>query len=126
MEFRKLYIDMTSVERTEIHNKLKDKQFSITPHTIKRQKEKVITDDEIQRAINDCKIIEYHYKDGNRVLIRGRKSESKYNICVVLDLDNNYVVTAYDNKATDNHYNLDTSKYITYINILNLLKSINN
>jgi hypothetical protein len=126
MEFRKLYNDMTSREKTEIHNKLKGRQFNITSHTIKRQKEKIITDDEIQRAISDCKIIEYHYKDGNRVLIRGRKSEGKYNICVVLDLDKNKVITAYDNESTDNHITLNTSKYISYINILNLLKSIDN
>lgn len=125
MEFRKHYLDFTSSEKAELYKYLKEDDYKITKHTSIRQKEKIITEKEIHRAIHNGKIIEYHYKDSNRILVRGNTNEKGYNICVVLDVNTKEVITAFDNKVTDNHYTLDTSKYISYINILNLLSNKN-
>ena len=122
MEFRKYYTDFSTKEEKLLNTYL-GKEYNIGEHTIIRQKEKIITKDEIQRAIKNGKIIEFHVKDDNkRILVRGNCAENgRYNICVVLDIDNNRVVTAYDNLVNDKHYTLDYSKYISFVNICGLL-----
>lgn len=57
------------------------------------------------------------------MLIRNDKSDGKYSICVVVDIDIGDIITAYDNLKSDRHFTLDTSKYISYIDISGLLKN---
>jgi hypothetical protein len=123
LEFRKHYTDFTKAEYKLLNERVKQNNYKLTSHTIIRQKQKKITEDEIYRAITNGKIIEFHYKDSNRLLLRGKTDEKGSHICVVLDIDTGNIITAYDNLKSDNHYTLDTSKYISYIDISGLLKN---
>ena len=122
MEIRKHYLDFKTQEEKILNTYLnKDKEYKLSNHTIFRQKDKLITSEEIQRTIHNGKIIEFHYKDSNRILVRGNKNEHGYNICAVLDIDNSTVVTAYYNKVNDKHCTLNTCNYSAYVNICGLL-----
>ena len=120
MEVRKYYLDFKTQEE-RILNTYLDKDYKLTNHTVFRKKDRLITLGAIQRAIHSGKIIEFHYKDSNRILVRGSKNEHGYNICAVLDIDNNTIVTVYYNKISDNHCTLNTGNYSAYINICGLL-----
>lgn len=51
MEFRKLSSDFSPKEQQLLENKLKNNTYKITKHTSIRQKEKIITEDEIYETI---------------------------------------------------------------------------
>ena len=120
MEIRKYYLDFKTQEE-RILNTYLNKNYKLTNYTIFRKKDRIITSDEIQRAIHNCKIIEFHYKDSNRILVRGNKNENGYNICAVLNLDDSTIVTVYYNKINDNHCTLNTCNYSAYVNICSML-----
>ena len=120
MEIRKYYLDFKTQEE-RILNTYLGKNYKLTNHTVFKKKDRLITLGEIQRAIHSGKIIEFHYKDSNRILVRGNKNEHGYNICAVLNLDKYEIVTVYYNKVNDNHCTLSIGNYSAYVNICSML-----
>ena len=113
---KKLYVDFTNKEKELLKNILKnrkDKSITIIPHAKERMKEKSITFKDVSNALEDFNVIELHQKGWDtRILLRG-KAEDRYgkNTCLSLSLITFRVITAYKNKATDNHYTLQQENY---------------
>ena len=128
MEFRKHKDNFTTKEKDLISKCLLNKEFKFTPYTTFRKQSRKITMDEIRRCLDNNKVIEIHIKDGDvRALLRGNLVEQvNINICVVVSLTTGSMITCYYNSSKDNHYNLDISKYISYLNIVDILKNTYN
>jgi hypothetical protein len=62
---------------------------------------------------NNPTIIEYHFKNNShRLLIRSNKPMmGRRDICIVIDLFSNFIITAYACDKHDFHPTLDTSMY---------------
>jgi hypothetical protein len=111
-EKRKYYTQMTEKELKMLSNLIKDKEFTLTAYSRGRIQKRDIDENQVKRAIKDGKILEFHYKDGDiRVLIRGSTNESGNNICVVVNLRNQEIVTSYPCAYNDNHITLDMNIY---------------
>jgi len=124
MEARKHISQMTTQEKTLLNSFIgKDKcNYKIGKHAQKRGSEKVIANECVYRALEDGQIIEYHYKDSNRLLIRGNVDEGNINICVVVDLTENEIITIYDNEISDKHFTLNRSLYRKNFDIASMFK----
>ena len=82
----------------------------------------------VRRALEDGNIIEYHFKDANRILVRGNVDEGNFNVCVVLEVDNNSseIITVYDNEISDKHFTLNRSIYRKNFDIASMFKKKKN
>lgn len=76
--------------------------------------------EQAERTFRSHKLVEYNQTGiSSRVLIRGKRTESilvdgvvvPSNLCLVLDIKKNRVVTAYWNAAVDNHQRIDMRRY---------------
>lgn len=124
MEYRKLFCDFSMQEKQlcrDILNKIEYEYLSYTIHLNQRMNQKNISKNEIIKTLKDNEIIEFHYKNSPRILIRGRNDENGYNICLVINLQDYTIITAYKNKISDNHKTLNTTRY-SYVNIKNTLE----
>lgn len=128
LEVRKHFSHLTSEEKTFLNSFLtKDnKEYRAINHAIIRSKEKIITNESVDRAIHNGKIVEYHYKQGNRVLVRGNVNEDGYNICVVIDCDTLEILTVFFNKENDAHVTLNKSLYRKNFDVLSMFKKKKN
>ena len=112
---------MTTKEKARLNVHL-DNQYSLTKHTLFRKQERRVTTDEINSVFENYEIIEYHYKDANRLLLRGKIIENgNVNICIVVDINSKEIVTVYYNSIADKHLTLNLSNYIHNISILSML-----
>jgi hypothetical protein len=121
---RKHHTQMTAEEKNVLKMLIRGK-FQVTQHSLQRMKERRITVEEVNQTINDGNIIEYHLINGeeSRVLLRGRVPFRDRVTCVVVDINNNIVVTAYKNYYLNNHPNSDMSDYDATLNVLEKVKS---
>ena len=119
----KHYTQMNSNEKNLLRMMINGK-FRFTDHCLHRMKERRITKSEVEQAIADGEIIEFHFADDihSRVLLRGKMINRDRVTCVVLDIKNNLVVTAYKNYYLNNHPNSDMSVYDETLNILEKVK----
>lgn len=125
-EIRKLAKNMKQKEKQELRGRvnLQRKDFIPCGHLEERMQERTITLDMIQLALTKYQLIEYHYKHSHRVLLRSRDvfilEGRKQNVCIVVNLDNNEIVSAYSNPQYYTHEYMDESKY-NYTNTLNIV-----
>jgi len=130
MEARKLFSQMTESEKTLLNSFIGKGKcgYRMGVHAIKREKEKIITHSAVRRALEDGNIIEYHFKDANRILVRGNVDEGNFNVCVVLEVDNNSseIITVYDNEISDKHFTLNRSIYRKNFDIASMFKKKKN
>lgn len=123
MEVRKHISQMNDIEKSFLNNIITEGSYKPCSHMSYKSKERVISNEEIQRAIHNYNLIEFHHKDSNRVLIRGTVNELGCNICAVLDLKYSEIVTVYINDVKDNHYNtLDRTIYRKSLDVASLFK----
>ena len=125
LEVRKHYTQMTVDEKSFLNSFL-TKNYYIGNHALERIKEKNINQDSIMRAIHNGSIIEWHYKNGNRLLVRGNVNENGYNICVVLNCDRGNIITVYKNSVSDNHCTLKEELYEKDFNIMSKFQLFKN
>ena len=122
-EIRKHYTQLTLQEKDFLGSFINNKnEYRLDAHAIKRGAEKIITNDSIERAIHNGKIIEYHYKEGNRILVRGNIDENGYNICTVIDCDNLKIITVFYNSLNDVHFTLNRSLYRKNFDVVSMFK----
>ena len=123
MEFRKIYMDMTTQEKTELQKYISI-NYKLGNHAKDRLFQKQITKEQVYDVLKFGHIIEFHYLDGsNRILVRGNNNELGNNVCVVIDIIKGRIVTVYkNNNANDNHKTLNRSQYIRNLDILSLAK----
>ena len=82
--------------------------LNITPYTNMRLQEREIPSEEVFNVCREGELIEYHNEKGTRrVLLRDVNGT-----CVVVDLDNHCIVTAYSNDPDNNHPHLQRDKYL--------------
>ena len=118
-EMRKLARDMKQKEKQELRGRvnLQKKDFIQCGHLQERMSERIITTDMIDTALSKYQLIEYHYKHSHRVVLRSRDTfkvegcYKKQNVCLVVNLDNNEIVSAYSNPENYHHEFMDESKY---------------
>ena len=122
IEARKHISQMLDSEKVLLNSLLVKDNYRIGNHAVKRGAEKIITRQATDRAIHNGSIIEYHYKDGNRVLVRGNIDEGGFNVCCVYDCDHNTVITIYDNEVNDKHFTLNKSLYRKKLDITGMVK----
>jgi len=121
MEARKHISQMVDSEKELLKGIIGKGIYKASRHMTAKSKERVITKEEINRTIHNYNLIEFHHKNSNRVLIRGKVDEKGYNICAVLDLKYSEILTVYANETTDNHYNtLDRTIYRKRLDIASL------
>ena len=113
---RKHCLQMTEGELTVVTRKVKAcslEDWIVSGHLINRIVEKGISPLQIAEAIMSFSVIEYKlYHEGEeRVLIRGKESHEGYQVCVVLGVTKKRIVTAWKNRADDNHSTIKMSEY---------------
>lgn len=116
---------MTKYEINLLREKLLSLKLSktkISKHLIQKMESKdmTFTSKHFVSMMKDFNIIEFNRTRGQgRVLIRGNKSEKvmeksiivNANLCIVFNLTDNEIVTAYWNYSGDNHQSIDMNRY---------------
>ena len=125
LEVRKHCSQMTTDEKLFLNSFLtKDKNdYKMSRHATEREKQKIISKDCMYRAIHNGNIIEYHFKNSNRLLVRGNVDENGYNVCVVVNCDTREIITAYMNSVSDNHCTLKEELYEKDFDIASMFKN---
>lgn len=120
-EMRKHRLHMTGKELFYLEKEItKAKRLNMTCHLVERMNEKKITQGELNYALKNYDIVEFHRKNNsNRVLIRSNQGKSC--ICIVICLDNSNIVTAYKNSKTDKHQTIKWEEYSDF-NILDYIE----
>ena len=101
---------------------VKHEHFSVKYHLVKKidSGEIYVSRPQILKAIKYGDLVEVNQTDNNlRLLLRDpsailvdlNNEFSKANLCIVLQLDDFSVVTAYYNYVNDNHYNINEDRY---------------
>lgn len=119
---RKHSSQLTQDEIDSLHKRLESvSNWGLTVHTLKRLREKGInaTYDDIVSTIFNCEIFEYkidYNKKSNRcqerVVVRSKVlTNGEYNLNVVYNLSNSFIVTVWLNHIDDRHKTLDWSIY---------------
>ena len=124
-DIRKLGKDLTTRE----FNYMKDLicigvetgRFTMPYHLHERLRQKYITLDDVVNTIERGEIIEVHIIDNSfRVLLRLRKEGTCRDVCVVVELCNNVVVTAFVNQSADKHDTLRLELYDDSLDVIGL------
>ena len=123
MEVRKHASQMSNQEVLLLNGFLtKEKNYKIGTHASDRIKVKKINKESMERAIHNGEIVEYHYKNENRLLVRGNTNEYGYNTCVLLDVDRGNIITVYKNSVSDKHCTLKEELYEKDFNIVSMFQ----
>ena len=117
---RKHCSQMKERELTVVTKKVKDCPFEdwrVSGHLMERMIDKGINPLEIAEAIMSFSVIEYKLFHGGeeRVLIRGNRTNAGYQVCVVLGTSTKRIVTAWKNRAGDNHETIKMSEYDAHL-----------
>ena len=115
-------VQMGSSEKNKCFSKVKRwrlGKWEVTGHTLSRIMEKEIEGVHLAYTLIDFNIIEYkQMKSGNeRIVIRSNMSFDGFNVCIVLDVTEGVIVTAWKNKVSDTHRTLDLSKYDAFLTV---------
>ena len=118
---RKHYTQLSNEEYKRVLNSVRSFTPSLHPHVLIRMRQKSITESQILASITYGSIVEVHNDNPGeiRVLVRG-KVMGKF-LCSVVSLTKKQVITAYWNKAGDNHQTIDMTPYTWTQNLLDLL-----
>ena len=92
--------------------------------------------DDIYNTLSNCKILEFNItnQESPRILVRANHPthfnvvegiEINYNLCVVIDIKSNCVITCYCNESCDEHSTLDDSRYNPELNIVEIALNLN-
>jgi hypothetical protein len=77
-------------------------------HALEKAWKRGMTLDAIREAVRNGQLVEYHViRDHERALLRDRKGT-----CVVVDLNDGSIVTAFTNNPTDHHATLRKEEYL--------------
>ena len=122
MEFRKHNTQFTNEENEILISILKRRTLKLTAHARERMTEKHISMLELNQAMKNFEIVEFHYKDGDcRLLIKSKPAFGNRNIKLVISMNNNQIITTYANSKNDNHATLDWTLYNSNINLIKYL-----
>lgn len=120
-QIKKYFTQFTNKDKKRIEEiRIQITDNNLLPRTTKHfnRKNLPITKDDILNCFKSGDVIEVNYNldaGDKRLLFRSKKSKSiegqKYNLCLVYSIDNNKIVTAYYNKAGDNHKTLNHGHY---------------
>ena len=127
--FAEMKIEEKSIME-EIMNNIEANRYSC--HCKERMKEKGITEEDVNTALNNYTIVELNRVNNhdNRVVIRSNKTRNGWKVCVVLSANgDNKIVTVWKNRWNDYHATLKRDVLIEepiveeLKDILNRLKS---
>ena len=133
---KRMFAEMKIEEKLiikEIVNNIEANRYSY--HCKERMKEKGITEEDVNIALNNYTIVELNRvnKYDNRVVIRSNKTRNGWKVCVVLSANgDNKIVTVWKNRWNDTHATLRRDVLIEepiieeLEDILNRLKKVNN
>ena len=124
-DIRKLGKDLTSKEFTYMKDLLyinmECGRLTMPTHLHERLRQKYITMDDVINTINRGEIIEVHIIDYSfRVLLRLQKEGTCKDVCVVVELCNGVVVTAFTNQSSDKHDTLKLELYDDDLDVIDL------
>ena len=124
-DIRKLGKDLTSKEFTFMKDLLyiniEHGRFTMPTHLHERLRQKYITMDDVINTIDRGEIIEIHIIDYSfRVLLRLQKEGTCKDVCVVVELCNGVVVTAFTNQSSDKHDTLKLELYDDSLDVIEL------
>lgn len=127
-QIKKHISQMTAQESTILHtliSNLDSHEMRITNHA--KNHISFINRSIVSQTLQAFDVIEFNVTNNKpRVLIRSRKQLNivtergmdKANICLVISIEENSVITAYVNCTNDNHKSIDMSRYDESINII--------
>lgn len=120
---RKHFTQMTYKEKLLLKCLIAVKHFTFTEYSLFRVKSRGLKKWQVIRAIREGNIIEYHYVNSfqQRVLIRGITPIRGLEPCVVVNILNGQIITAYLNDIEDTHKTLHKELYNSHINICYLI-----
>lgn len=129
-QLKKHFTQFTNKELALLENKVSKLNINYVWGSVHLKEKKAITynPQDIQKVIKNHQIIEYNVtkrRDGRidkRAVLRGKDvvetDKGLMNLCVVLSLKNNAIVTAYYNSALeDTHKNLNMNRYTKNLKI---------
>lgn len=117
---RKHYTQMIEAERQAVRQAVDRLQITTNGlHLAERMAEKGITVQAIELAVRHGRVIEVTETHRSyRVLLRHEIGLTAY--CVVVSLDDGFVVTAWKNRADDNHRTIRMAEYQWQANLIPL------
>lgn len=121
---KKHYTQLSNQEREAIYKLLDGEFFYFSDYALGKMNKRGIMKWDVIEAINAGDLIEYHFTTGkeSRALFRGKKSvKCNEEVCAVIDLVTNVIVTAYLNCADDEHCTIEMSNYDENLDMLNCL-----
>lgn len=97
-------------------------QFYLTEHCQERMREKKVNKKQILQTLINYSVVEYHRKGlDDRVLLRGIKRYGNDNVCALVSLCNQSVITVYRNDNRDRHSTIDWEQYRDNLDIIDLV-----
>ena len=125
-DLRKHINDMTSYEIQVIRNAIvvakNNSRIRVPNHLKDRLRQKYITMDDVANTIERGHIIEAHIIDYSfRVLLRLHKEGTNKDVCVVVELVDNVIVTTFTNQSADTHKTLREELYDKDLDVVELL-----
>lgn len=97
-------------------------QFYLTEHCQERMREKKVNKKQTLQTLINYSVVEYHRKGlDDRVLLRGIKRYGNDNVCILVSLCNQSIITVYRNDNRDRHSTIDWEQYSDDIDIIDLI-----
>lgn len=124
---RKLLRDLNLMEILIIRQCLHkvSNRINIGEHTVIRGKQKYISNKEILDCIRYGYIVEFHLIKGQcRVLLRHKRKHTTDDVCVVVNILNGKVITAYTNNRNDKHNTLKEEFYNPDLDVIDTILTI--
>lgn len=123
MDKRKHFTSMNLKELQILKNTINSITFKTKKYSLSRLLQRNISLQQVANTIKNGEIIEFHVVDGTspRVLLRGQRTAYNNCVCVVVDIVDCCLVTAYKNDYDDRHDSLNTDLYIDDIDVIGIL-----
>ena len=126
---RILFTQMSLAEALYIYtnhiNSIRKAKLTFQDHSRDRLKQKDINDREIIRTVRKGVPIELHIVDNSpRVLFRLQRPNQTVDICVVVDILDGTIVTAFTNHTNDKHSTLREEIYNPELDVIATMKGL--
>ena len=126
---RILFTQMSLAEALYIYtnhiNSIRKAKLTFQDHSRDRLKQKDINDREIIRTVRKGVPIEFHIVDNSpRVLFRLQRPNQTVDICVVVDILDGTIVTAFTNHTNDKHSTLREEIYNPELDVIATMKGL--
>lgn len=126
---RILFTQMSLAEALYIYtnhiNNIRKAKLTFQDHSRDRLKQKDIKDREIIRTVRKGVPIEFHIVDNSpRVLFRLQRQNQTVDICVVVDILDGTIVTAFTNHTNDKHSTLHEEIYNPELDVIATMKGL--